>query len=86
MEEKERVVRMVEGNITPDSNLMMGAILSVLRMREPSVGTSAMLAILSAHFINIECPKEEFLSICAETFDFYKKQIDEENAKREKTC
>lgn len=85
MEEKEKLINMVEGKMSPDASVMMGALISVLRMREPACGTSAMLALLSAHFINVGCSKEEFLHVCSETYSFYKLQIDEENAKTEQS-
>lgn len=81
--EDDKNITMVEGTITPDAHLMIGALISVLRMREPSVGTSAMLAVLSAHFVNMGVQKEEFLNICTESYNFYKAQIDQENAKRD---
>ncbi len=85
MEQKDRLITMVEGEVNNDSKLMVQSLLGILNMKDPSVGTSSMFAILSAHFINVGCSKEEFLSICEETYSFYKLQIDEDNAKREKT-
>lgn len=79
-QETENNVKMIQGDMSPDSHAMISALLGVLRMRESAVGTSAMLALISAHFVRLGVGKEEFLNVCGESFSFYETQIKEHDA------
>ena len=83
-QKQEKNVTMTTGMMTTDADLMISALISILRLRAPSIGTSAMFAILSAHFVNLGCSVDEFVNMCIKSYTFYKIQIDEKNANRDK--